>query len=57
MIIKDTNCNQYVLVDRKGKPLTPDEVHFLELINKIQDEYGSGVILAIKTILEAVIKK
>ncbi len=38
------------------KSLTPDEIIFLDLIRKVRQKYGVGVILAVETIIEAMIK-
>ncbi len=56
MTIKEAKEQNYILFDCNGKPLTENEITFLDLMKKIQEKYGSGVVLAIRTIMEAVIK-
>ncbi len=56
MTIKEAKENNCILVDCNGKPLTEIEIEFLDLMKKIQEKYGSGVVLAIRTIMEALIK-
>lgn len=45
------------VLDGNGNPISKKEKEFLNLMNKLQEEYGSGMILAIQTIFEALIKK
>lgn len=62
VLIKENTMIRYYsedecVLDGNGNPISKKEKEFLNLMNKLQEEYGSGMILAIQTIFEALIKK
>lgn len=46
-----------VVLDRRGNPLTKDEIHFLNLMDQVGRELGAGAVLGFKAILEAMVNR
>ncbi len=57
MTVKEAREKNITLVLPDGTPLIKRELDFIELMETIEEEYGSTVVLAFKVIIEAIINK
>lgn len=56
MTIEELEDKNLTVLDHHGNPLTPIEREFLIVMKKLEKEYGAGVVLAIRTLMEAAVR-